>query len=411
MSSITSTLALLEPPPLFAMPSYWEGLKDGGEIVWAARANTIRQFDMKVWEVAGSLRARFRGEFKKLFQNTCEEEENYEYIHGKGYSQVLPSYHCYLISKTEDVADAKAVFVVKCMSGKIAKRTVDILRDDAHITALNLGIDFLAHSDAVMLRTGEQDEDLRSNFDFDEFGSICGCRIIVTADLPARATSTYRQGTLGGIIFLGGTYFAVTSAHILDEVLFDDMMPGLQSGGDSVEHATIQQDESLSDQESDFDDDIDKAPQARSVFQAMYTENLRPESKAYSSRPEAINVRPASGVAKNLVGHFLLQPKASRAHKATPTPSRFVGKSCDWSLTPIVDTRYQKINAVKDDQGRLYTVRSIWSTPDPPEGLVIVLSGVRGPTPARSNGGVAGITFPWSRQIEEVWVVEYDSCQ
>src|ERR1700761_5429053 len=160
MSSMTATLA---PAQASAIPlrlavsshSYWDSLKRDERLA-SINEHKFRKLGRKTgWFPDGVVLKRWTEEIYPTITTIINDAGNYEKIFGKHNKEVTRPCWLYMVGEGGHWMTARPTIVALCSKTRIAQRICDVLRNIECMRALNLGFDYMAHKERVILVAGE----------------------------------------------------------------------------------------------------------------------------------------------------------------------------------------------------------------------------------------------------------------
>lgn len=146
---------------------------------------------------------------------------------------------------------ARPTIVALCSKTRIAQRICDLLRNIECMKTLNLGFEYMAHKERVLLVAGMDETSCLSNVS----RSLCGLQVLAST-YPPSLDAKWSQTTVGGTLEINGEDYCLTVAHAFH----------LQTSasGDDGSDSSLDLSES-----SDCSDDFSPAPDSQSSVSVL----------------------------------------------------------------------------------------------------------------------------------------------
>jgi hypothetical protein len=334
----------------------------------------------KAWSPKGDLLKRWNDEIFPQIQGIVDAELSRRFIYQDLKKHSLCTCDLWMVGDGSSCETAHPTIVAICEDRKIAKKTIYVLKRNPQLQDLKLGFNFMECEEIILLTAGEVDELVVNGSPDIESLRLCGSRVVASS-IPISVRSQWVQATIGGVLFLNGTYYGLSVAHAFyrDEDGLSRRSPE-DDGSDTLRNET-----ELSDDEKDWDKIFDelrntessggvedvshhmpflREPFANSVFMPRDLAKF----EAYASGSPLLAENGSQDFLENLslVGH-LPKPRSNTADMRTeqtdPSESQWVSCTLDWVLIRLHDPRFWGRNYFKSTAGETILTSSVAYSP------------------------------------------------
>lgn len=386
-----------------------------------------RKFGSKTaWCPRGDLLEKWNQELYPQAQGIVSTEVNLRHIYRRSKKQCPFILDLWMICEGSDWENAHPTVVAMCVSGRIAKRSIQVLEGNPQFRDLNLGFGFLAWEEEVTLLAGSRTATSNVEPAQSESLWLCGSRVLIIS-VPVSATSLWNQATIGGVLLLNGTYYGLSTAHAFYQGTEEQGTdPSRDNGGDSPGDVC-----EASEDERDWQDYLKE-------LEGLEASNSGEEARnplATSEEPLATVVyltqdlgssdihRPemedsASNKARICLGNSRLVGFLPKGPSINPDDlpesivsrgSQWISRELDWALIRIHDPLFWEPNFFESTSGM--TLSTSFVSYSPPYGAVMIATRHKGPRLTRCWGRKVGLMLPGAIGLQEVWCLDSSCCK
>jgi hypothetical protein len=408
--------------------TYWSDIADELKLdAIDSEESKSRNFGSKTaWCPRGDLLEKWNQELHPQALRIVGTESNLRYIYRRSRKQCLFILDLWMISEGPDWENAHPTVVAMCISGRVAKRTIQVLESNPQFRDLNLGFGFLAWEEEVTLLAGSRTA--ASKIEPTQSGSLrlCGSRVVITS-VPISATSRWNQATIGGVLLLNGTYYGLSTAHVFYQgAEGKGTDPAGDNGGDSPGDVC-----DASEDERDWQDYLNEldglepsnhGEEAHSLLATLeepfanvvYLAQDSSSSDIYRSEMEDS----ASNKARSHLGNLRLVGFLPKTPSTKPDDlpesiasrgSQWISRELDWALIRIHDPHFWGPNFFESTSGM--TLSTSFVSYSPPYGAVMIATRHKGPRLTRCWGRKVGLMLPGAIGLQEVWCLDSSCCK
>jgi hypothetical protein len=401
MSSMTATLAPAQAsttPLTLAVSSnsFWDSLNRDEQLA-SINAHRFRKFGKKTgWFPNGAVLKIWSEKIYPTISTIINDAGNYERIFGKHNKEVTRPCWLYMVGEGGQWETARPTIVALCSKTRIAQRICDLLRNIECMKILNLGFDYMAHKENIMLVTGEDNTTGLPKLP----QNLCGLQVLAST-YPPSLDAKWRRTTAGGALKINEKYYCLTVAHA-----FHLRTPVLADGSSD---SSVDQSES-SDCSDELDPALDSQPSASvlscppemldNLDLGLYLNPGSKSSVTQSQQGKEFDCAPNTVTDVKLI--------AQGRTEVLFLQSLLLCTENDWALLPIEDRNFFKPNVVQTPSGKILSPQRI--SPSPPDGKVIVAAGISGVFESTCPGIIGGLLLPDCLQMIDVWTIDSLCC-
>jgi hypothetical protein len=347
-----------------------------------------RKFGSKTaWCPRGDILEKWNQELHPQALGIVSTEFNLGYIYRRSRKQRPFSLDLWMICEGSDWENAHPTVVAMCVSGRIAKRTIQVLEGNPQFRDLNLGFGFLAWEEDVTLMADSRTAASKLEPTQSESLWLCGSRVLITS-VPASATSRWNQTTIGGVLLLNGTYYGLSTAHAFYQGTEEKGTdPAEHNGGDSPGDIC-----DASEDERDWQDYLNEldgleasndgegahnllAPSEEPFATVVYL--AQGSSSSHTHKPEmedsTSNKARSYLDTSRLVGFLPKTPSTKPDDLPESTAShgsKWISRELDWALIRIHDPHFWGPNFFESTSGTILLTSFV--SYSPPYGTVMI---------------------------------------
>lgn len=407
---MTATLA---PAEVSAIPSrltisshsYWDSLKRDERLA-SINEHKSRKLGRKTgWFPDGVVLKRWTEEIYPTITTIINDAGNYEKIFGRHNQEGTRPCWLYMVGEGGQWMTARPTIVALCSKTRIAQRICDLLRNIECMRALNLGFDYMAHKERVILVAGEDHIGSVSNSTSTDLGwNLCGFQVLAST-YPPSLSAKWKEATAGGTLKIDEEYYCLTVAHAFHLPVFSFADDGSDSSMDLSESSDCSDDIYPISDLHPSGSVLTCPPEMLDDQDLGLYRNLRPERSASHFRHGTqINCAPTAVTDVELI----CRGRDSTLETPTSQPL-LLSKETDWALLRIEQPRFFNENLVHTPSGKILSPQKISSSP--PDGKVIVAAGTSGVFESNCPGLVGGLLLPGCTQMIDVWTIDSLCCK
>jgi hypothetical protein len=416
------------PKALHNTCTYWSGIAHELKLdAIDSSESKSRKFGSKTaWCPRGDLLEKWNQELHPQALGIVSTEFNLRYIYRRSRKQCPFILDLWMICEGSDWENAQPTVVAMCVSGRVAKRTIQVLEGNPQFRDLNLGFGFLAWEEEVTLLADSRTAASKVEPTQSESLWLCGSRVLITS-IPILATSRWNQATIGGVLLLNGTYYGLSTAHAFYQGTEEKGTdPAGDNGGDSPGDIC-----DASEDERDWQDYLNELDGLEASNDSKEAHNLL----APSEEPFAAVVYLAQDSSSSDIHRPDMEDSASNKARSYLDTSRLVGflpktpstkpdnlpesiasrgslwtsRELDWALIRIHDPQFWGPNFFKSTSGTILSISFV--SYSPPYGAVMIATRHKGPRLSRSWGRKVGLMLPGATGLQEVWCLDSSCCK
>ncbi len=405
MSSMTETLApprLGAQPLRFAIPSptYWDSLREEDRH-GSINPNKSRSLGRKTgWLPAGVVLHKWTQQVYPMIRTIFEDAGNHERIYGRHNKEMTQPCRLYMVGEDLQWRSARPTIVALCSKVRIAQRICGLLRDIECMRRMNLGFDYMAHKERLVLIGGGH---ARSNSSSNLSGNLCGLRVLAST-YPPSLDSTWKQTTIGGTLFINRDYYCLSVGHSFRLRKVTSKEGGTGSSSDTDDTSDASDDfYSVSEHKQSVSVVACRPSRLEDIDLGLYQTTVLERTRLPTQSTFQKTCTPAS---KNDV---VVIASGKARQKAIPTlRSLLLCTKMDWVLIRVKDPKFFGPNLVRTPRGTMLSPQRV--SPSAPRGKVVVAAGMSGVFESSSPGIIGGLTLPGSATMIDVWTIEALCC-
>jgi hypothetical protein len=402
---MTATLAPAQagatPLRLAAPPnSYWDNL-ERDEKLSSINAHKSRKLGKKTgWFPDGVVLKRWTKEIYPTISTIINDAGNYEKIFGKHNKEVTRPCWLYMVGEGGQWMNARPTIVALCSKTRIAQRICELLRNIECMKTLNLGFDYMAHKERIILVAGEHDTTGLSHSSL----NMCGLQVLAST-YPPSSNAIWRQTTVGGSLKINGEFYCLTAAHAFHfhKPLFGD--GGSESFSDESESSDTSNDLYSSSYPHSSVSVLSCPPVMLDDLEIGIYLDSRPDISATESKQRKdVDCIPSTMTNLELIGSGRVM-----APEASPLPPLILCTELDWALFQIKDPKFCEPNLVLTPSGTTVSPQRVSASP--PGGKVVVVAGTSGVFESNCPGMIGGLMLPGCTRMIDVWTLDSLCCK